>query len=270
MIVLCDSKDKERVASLRSKCLDGGFRVVLAPSLYDIPEKSPWWGQLSGLGRISAIWSTLHPRPAKWLLHRHGLETDTFRYDAYASVQACFEAMRLGADEESRPAGSAVPADVLQPDGDGNSWKVRWHPIVDKDLCDNCGQCLQFCLFSVYTRDEAQNVTVGNPDACKTGCPACSRICPKGAIIFPLYSQDPAISGAPGFRMAPDKSARRMFYLRTKQACPICKVIPSGSVSGRGATCPECGSAYEPPKSAIQDDIDFLIDALDGRDNPQA
>ncbi len=263
MILLCHSRDESRVSALEQKCLEAGFQVVLAPSLYHIPEQSPLWDQLSGLGLISAAWSELHPRPAKWLLHRHGLHIATYRYDAYVSVQACFEAMIQSAGE-FKPAQSTGRPDALSGDGSSEQ-KARWHPVVDKSLCDNCGQCLQFCLFGVYARDEAQKVIAGNPDACKMGCPACSRICPKGAIMFPLYVQDPAISGAPGLLMSPDKSARRMFYMRTNQACPVCRAIPSGSAPKHGKTCPECGSAYVPPKSAIQDDIDSLIDALDAR-----
>jgi NAD-dependent dihydropyrimidine dehydrogenase PreA subunit len=264
MIVLCESDNEIQVSALQRKCLEKGFRVVLAPSLYHIPEKSPLWEQLSNLGQISAVWSTLHPRPAKWLLHRHDLRVATYRYDAYASVQACIEAMSPSAGELG-PVAFAGSTDVLAAGSCNSVQKSRWYPVVDKDICNNCGQCLQFCLFGVYTRDASQNVIAGNPDACKTGCPACSRICPKGAIMFPLYIQDPAISGAPGFLMSPDKNARRMFYMRTKQACPVCKAIPSGSAPKQGKNCPECGSAYVPPQSAIQDDIDSLIDALDAR-----
>ena len=83
--------------------------------------------------------------------------------------------------------------------------------------------------------------------------------------MFPLYTQDPAICGTPGLFMSPDKSARRMFYMRTKQACPVCKSVPVGLTPKEGETCPECGSAYVKPKSPIQDDIDSLIDALDAQ-----
>jgi ferredoxin len=38
-------------------------------------------------------------------------------------------------------------------------------------------------------------VAVTNPSACKTDCPACARICPENAIIFPK-STDEAINGA--------------------------------------------------------------------------
>src|SRR5207302_6046724 len=35
-----------------------------------------------------------------------------------------------------------------------------------------------------------------NQDNCKRGCPACSRVCPEHAIMFPDY-KTPAIAGAP-------------------------------------------------------------------------
>src|SRR5262249_33966256 len=35
-----------------------------------------------------------------------------------------------------------------------------------------------------------------NQDNCKRGCPACSRVCPEHAIMFPEY-KTPAIAGAP-------------------------------------------------------------------------
>jgi ferredoxin len=38
---------------------------------------------------------------------------------------------------------------------------------------------------------------VEEQDNCKKGCPACSRVCPENAIIFPAH-KSPAIAGADG------------------------------------------------------------------------
>ena len=38
--------------------------------------------------------------------------------------------------------------------------------------------------------------TVENQDNCKRGCPACSRVCPEQAIMFPDY-KSPAIAAHP-------------------------------------------------------------------------
>ena len=73
------------------------------------------------------------------------------------------------------------------------SWKP-WFPVIDYDLCTNCMQCLSFCLFDVYGV-ENDKINVNKQDNCKTDCPACSRVCPEAAIMFPKYKQGP-INGA--------------------------------------------------------------------------
>jgi Pyruvate/2-oxoacid:ferredoxin oxidoreductase delta subunit len=69
-------------------------------------------------------------------------------------------------------------------------WKP-WFPVIDYDRCTNCMQCLSFCLFGVYGVDEAQKIQVQNNEQCKTNCPACSRVCPEAAIMFPKYKSGP-------------------------------------------------------------------------------
>src|SRR5262245_8665850 len=69
-------------------------------------------------------------------------------------------------------------------------WKP-WFPVIDYERCTNCMQCLSFCLFGVYGVDEQQRITVQTNDNCKTNCPACSRVCPEAAILFPKYKSGP-------------------------------------------------------------------------------
>ena len=71
-----------------------------------------------------------------------------------------------------------------------DAWKP-WFPVIDFDRCTNCMQCLTFCLFDVYGVDKQQRITVQNQDNCKTDCPACSRVCPEVAILFPKYGKGP-------------------------------------------------------------------------------
>lgn len=73
-------------------------------------------------------------------------------------------------------------------------WK-SWFPVIDYSRCNSCGQCHDFCLFGVYERMDGQ-VKVVNPEACKNNCPACARICPQTAIIFPKYLYGGAIGGS--------------------------------------------------------------------------
>jgi Pyruvate/2-oxoacid:ferredoxin oxidoreductase delta subunit len=80
--------------------------------------------------------------------------------------------------------------------GDKPGTWTPWFPVIDFDRCTNCMQCLSFCLFDVYAVDREQRITVQNQSNCKTSCPACSRVCPEAAIMFPKYAKGP-INGAP-------------------------------------------------------------------------
>ena len=70
------------------------------------------------------------------------------------------------------------------------TWKP-WFPVIDYSRCTNCMQCLSFCLFDVYGVSKEGKIQVQNNDNCKTNCPACSRVCPEVAIMFPKYQQGP-------------------------------------------------------------------------------
>jgi len=83
--------------------------------------------------------------------------------------------------ESSRKTSLAAPA---------GQWKP-WFPVIDYDRCTNCMQCLSFCLFGVYGVDADRKLQVQNQDNCKTNCPACSRVCPEAAILFPKYKAAP-------------------------------------------------------------------------------
>ncbi|MEX0585117.1 MAG: ferredoxin family protein, partial [Pirellulales bacterium] len=72
----------------------------------------------------------------------------------------------------------------------------RWYPVIDYSRCTNCMECIDFCLFGVYGVDRAETILVEQPDNCRKGCPACSRVCPENAIIFPQH-KSPAIAGSP-------------------------------------------------------------------------
>jgi NAD-dependent dihydropyrimidine dehydrogenase PreA subunit len=79
----------------------------------------------------------------------------------------------------------------------GEAKETRWYPVIDYSRCTNCLECIDFCLFGVYGIDRKERILVENQDNCKRGCPACSRVCPENAIIFPEH-KTPAIAGAPG------------------------------------------------------------------------
>ena len=73
-------------------------------------------------------------------------------------------------------------------------WKP-WFPVLDYKRCTNCMQCLSFCLFDVYGVSPDGKIQVQNQSNCKTDCPACSRVCPEVAILFPKYRHSPINGG---------------------------------------------------------------------------
>jgi NAD-dependent dihydropyrimidine dehydrogenase PreA subunit len=117
------------------------------------------------------------------------------------------EVRRIAAEcRERRSSGVAstamVQLGVLSPPSSFPSEQMlkapdrRWYPVIDYSRCTNCMECLDFCLFGVYGVDNLDRLIVENQDSCKRGCPACSRVCPEQAIMFPDY-KTPAIAGAP-------------------------------------------------------------------------
>ncbi len=88
----------------------------------------------------------------------------------------------------------------VRPSADGQ-W-APWYPVIDYARCVHCRQCLGFCLFGVYALAD-KNVQVANPRNCKPQCPACARVCPRSAIIFPKYPSG-VISGADPDTTPPD------------------------------------------------------------------
>jgi Pyruvate/2-oxoacid:ferredoxin oxidoreductase delta subunit len=109
----------------------------------------------------------------RMLLDR-GLEVST-RLDEGISESASPEALAESMGREFRTS---------------SSWKP-WFPVIDYSRCTNCMQCLSFCLFDVYGVSADKKIQVQNQSNCKTDCPACSRVCPEVAIMFPKYRHGP-------------------------------------------------------------------------------
>ena len=126
-------------------------------------------------------------------------------------------------------------------------------------------ECIDFCLFGVYGVDKVETILVEQPDNCRKGCPACSRVCPENAIIFPQH-KTPAIAGseegsAGGFKIdlsklfgAPDAVEQAVLERDTELVA-----------AGRDAV----GAAVGLPKRRTvkvdepKDDLDKLMDSLD-------
>ena len=150
---------------------------------------------LAGSARSGIV--ACHPRAVRWLFAAAGASLGDGRAELLNMHEDGPEEIvrRLSgvgppsAQPPAPPAPTAAPAAAIPAD-----WKP-WFPVLDYDRCIDCGQCMSFCLFGVYEADGEGRVSVGRPDNCKTNCPACARICPEAAIMFPKLDEAP-INGA--------------------------------------------------------------------------
>lgn len=146
-------------------------------------EKAPElkrWAQYENI-RIIAC----YPRAIKWLFHRAGAPLP----------ETGVEFLNMRTDRAEKIISSLTDSSEDKGKGDiclekTGDW-IPWFPVIDYNRCENCKQCLSFCLFGVYELSEQDKVEVRNPANCKTNCPACAKACPHSAIIFPKYSEGP-------------------------------------------------------------------------------
>ena len=150
----------------------------------------------------------------------------------------------------------------------------RWYPVIDYSRCTNCMECIDFCLFGVYGVDRGETILVEQPDNCRKGCPACSRVCPENAIMFPQH-KTPAIAGAPvdagGFKI----DLSKLFGAPERDEDPAAAAARERNeqliLAGRAAV--DTQPVPNPVKvselktaNAKKDELDSLIDQLDQLD----
>ena len=163
-----------------------GLTVIAIPDLCGLAARQDpilnSWAQSPHLAMIAC-----YPRTLTWLFERAGapLRQDgsvLFLNQRHLTAQQILERLDTATPSET--------SDVTEQPAPSEDW-VPWFPVIDRDRCRNCKLCLNFCLFGVYSTDEQGQVRVTQPDHCKNNCPACARVCPNQAIIFPKIDQSP-------------------------------------------------------------------------------
>ncbi len=250
--VIPNATKEEVFASLRQ----GGVEVEAVADLCGLAaardERLHRWAGTESLSIVSC-----YPRAIRWLFEAAGAPLDMRKVHLFN--------MRTQSPEEILSAllGDSVPQDgstaALPEKQDG--W-VPWFPVIDYDQCKNCKQCMNFCLFGVYGLSDDGQVQVQNPSGCKTNCPACARMCPAQAIIFPKYADAP-INGdevtesddAPA-QPAPDLKAMLQgnVYDRIRQRQPGRKRFATESPKKPEPSCPTI--------DALRRDLDIPAEVL--------
>lgn len=59
-----------------------------------------------------------------------------------------------------------------------------WYPIINYELCNECGYCIRMCEHGVYNKEKAPRPIVVNPEGCIESCQACGVLCPSSAIEY--------------------------------------------------------------------------------------
>jgi NAD-dependent dihydropyrimidine dehydrogenase PreA subunit len=172
-----------------------GAQFDAVPDLCEMSaRKDPALKQYAGCGGLKV--AACYPRAVKWLfaaaqadLHDDAQVLNMRNSSPEQVLAGLLDGPQADAEQEQAPAQAAVDT-LLAGSEDPPRWKP-WFPVIDFARCTNCMQCLSFCLFDVYGVSTDGRIQVQNQVNCKTDCPACSRVCPEVAIMFPKYRSGP-------------------------------------------------------------------------------
>lgn len=284
----------------------GSVQVFDVPHLYDLKYDSEVLQEIRSLDCDLVVASWIFPRAAHWLLDRIGVrgQSAATALDEEEEVDADSPNASSGASSDEPRVTDMYPRDrrniycldMRAGDGDKLATEVcriadlstgipqpnvavtqvarfedagtrRWYPVIDYSRCTNCMECIDFCLFGVYGLDDAETILVEQPDNCRKGCPACSRVCPANAIMFPQHKA-PAIAGASvggeeGFKIdlsllfgAPDKTSDAIAVAARERDEQLL-------LAGRDAVGLPKMRSQSSGQSTTKDGLDLLIDNLD-------
>lgn len=190
-ICACSSRsfiDKSKVTEIVAALKKKGYEVSVVPDLCrSVMQKA---GDIQAISE--GIVMACHPRAIRSHFDWLGLDVHELVDIRHDDVQEVISRFPASSNDPEDPDMELLQEEIgCLPVENGTD---AWYPVIDKERCTECGKCHDFCLFGVYTV-ENQKVRVVNPQHCKNNCPACARMCPNKAIIFPKYEKSPINGG---------------------------------------------------------------------------
>jgi hypothetical protein len=265
--------DSREVPNRRIYCIDLRVHATAAPYLEEVKRIAREnTMQLVGLDG----WIGGSPKPEQ--LERYANPTNDTALGLPSAVGNALRGVPLVAEVKSLPQyphpgplpegeGAATPHSALRIPSSDDAAR-RWYPVIDYSRCTNCMECIDFCLFGVYGVDKVETILVEQPDNCRKGCPACSRVCPENAIIFPQH-KTPTIAGAPVVAGSLKIDLSKLFGApdtgETAEQAAIRERDEQLLLAGRAAVGDSIGlpKRHEHKTAEPKDELDSLIDALD-------
>jgi heterodisulfide reductase subunit A-like polyferredoxin len=185
-IVICCCADYKHIQAdavrlLSAAAESAGVTVELCADLCLEAVQNPNF--LQALSSPGTVVAACFPRAVKALFYRAHVSPPQLldlRHQPLAQLLAS-----LGWQAVAKNARTLPPYD--------HEWKA-WYPAIDAERCNRCGKCVDYCFFGVYAR-QGKDIQVRYPQKCKNNCPACARMCPQKAIIFPKHTESPINGG---------------------------------------------------------------------------
>ena len=202
VVLLCncsyrDVLPDEVKRAVRSQLEASGVEFEVVPDVCGLAaRKDPYLKEVAAAPEVRI--AACYPRAVRWLFHAGGAPLPEKQAKIYnlreQGAEEVAAGLLAGLPSATAKAVKQTKSSMELGDSPPDDW-VPWYPVIDYERCQNCKQCLGFCLFGVFGLDVAGRVEVKQPGNCKTGCPACARVCPEAAIMFPRYNKAP-VNGA--------------------------------------------------------------------------